>query len=298
MNHLSQPTARRALVLGGGGSTGNAWLLGVVAGLVEAGLDVTPADLTIGTSAGATAAVQFATASPSELFEAALAPVPARMIASPAPGFAPARQVTDHLDRLTAIIAASADAADMRRRVGAAALERAAASDGAAQERWRATVAARLPGASWPERAVLITAVDGETGEGMAFDRDSGVDIIDAVAASTSSGIPFAIDGRSYVDGGYRRNENADLATGFDRVLVLTPFGGRSLHPKEWGTALATQVDELRASGSTVATLGPAAESEHLFGANAMNIAQRPAAAQAGYELGRESADEVAKLWQ
>jgi NTE family protein len=41
------------------------------------------------------------------------------------------------------IIAAAEDAADMRRRLGAAALEMAAASDGSGQTRWRATVAAR-----------------------------------------------------------------------------------------------------------------------------------------------------------
>jgi NTE family protein len=58
----------RALVLGGGGSTGNAWLIGVIAGLFEAGLDVTTADLTIGTSAGSTAAAQIAGATPTELF--------------------------------------------------------------------------------------------------------------------------------------------------------------------------------------------------------------------------------------
>jgi len=34
-----------ALVLGGGGSAGNAWLIGVVAGLVDAGLDVAEAEL-------------------------------------------------------------------------------------------------------------------------------------------------------------------------------------------------------------------------------------------------------------
>ena len=42
----------RALVLGGGGSVGNAWEIGVIAGLFDAGLDVTEADLIIGTSAG------------------------------------------------------------------------------------------------------------------------------------------------------------------------------------------------------------------------------------------------------
>ena len=54
----------RALVLGGGGSTGNAWLIGVIAGLFDAGLDVTEADLIIGTSAGSTAAAQITSASP------------------------------------------------------------------------------------------------------------------------------------------------------------------------------------------------------------------------------------------
>ena len=61
----SAPAAgERALVLGGGGSTGNAWLIGVVAGLFDAGLDVTQADLIIGTSAGSTAAAQITSANP------------------------------------------------------------------------------------------------------------------------------------------------------------------------------------------------------------------------------------------
>jgi NTE family protein len=66
----------RALVLGGGGSTGNAWLIGVIAGLFDAGLDVTTADLTIGTSAGSTAAAQIAGATPTELLAAILAAAP------------------------------------------------------------------------------------------------------------------------------------------------------------------------------------------------------------------------------
>jgi NTE family protein len=46
-----------ALVLGGGGSAGHAWTIGVIAGLAEAGVDMTEAaDLVIGTSSGATAA--------------------------------------------------------------------------------------------------------------------------------------------------------------------------------------------------------------------------------------------------
>jgi NTE family protein len=57
----------RALVLGGGGATGNSWFIGVIAGLFDAGLDVTEADLIIGTSAGSTAAAQITSAKPTEL---------------------------------------------------------------------------------------------------------------------------------------------------------------------------------------------------------------------------------------
>lgn len=63
-NGVSARESPTALVLGGGGSTGNAWLIGVIAGLYEAGLNVTEPDLTIGTSAGSTAAAALAGSSP------------------------------------------------------------------------------------------------------------------------------------------------------------------------------------------------------------------------------------------
>ena len=149
--------------------------------------------------------------------------------------------MADHLDANAEIIAPRDDVADFRRSMGAAALDTEAASDGSWSSRWRAIVAARLPGARWPERTVLITAVDAHTGEPVVFDRHSGVDLIDAVAASTAGGgLPYRIGGGTYIDGGYRSNaDNADLAAGYQRVLVLSPFGGRSLHPLDWGTHLA-----------------------------------------------------------
>src|ERR687886_118272 len=137
----------RALVLGGGGSTGNAWLIGVIAGLFDAGLDVTEADLIIGTSAGSTAAAQITSALPTELLAAILAAAPPQRTGPVGPdgGRVPIGPAANHMERTSAIIAAAEDAADMRRRMGAAALDMDAASDGSVQERWRATVAARLP---------------------------------------------------------------------------------------------------------------------------------------------------------
>ena len=290
----------RALVLGGGGSTGNAWLIGVIAGLFDAGVDVTEADLIIGTSAGSTAAAQITGATPTELLAAILAAAPQQRTGPVKPdrGRVPIGAAADHMERTSAIIAAAEDAADMRRRMGTAALERDAASDGSGQTRWRATVAARLPSQHWPDRTVLITAVDAHTGEPVVFDRHSGVDLVDAVAASCASGFAYRIGGSRYIDGGYRRNENADIAAGYARVLVLSPFGGRTRMPLEWGMHLAAQVDELRAGGSSVETIFPDSNSEHMFGANAMDLSLRPPAARAGYNQGRALAERLTEFWR
>jgi len=299
--HVTSTTAaarERALVLGGGGSTGNAWLIGVVAGLFDAGLDVTEADLIIGTSAGSTAAAQITGSSPTQLIADILAAAPQPRTGSVGTdgGRVPIRPVVDHLERTGRIIAAAEDAADMRRRMGAAALELTAAADGS--ERWRATVAARLPSQRWPEQAVRLTVVDAHTGEPVVFDRHSGVELVDAVAASTAGGPAYRIGDHRYIDGGYRSVENADLAAGYGRVLVLSPFGGRSRHPREWGTHLAAQVDELRARGSRVESIFPDSDAEHLFGANAMDLSLRPPAARAGYGQGRALAEQITEFWR
>ncbi|MFF1831799.1 patatin-like phospholipase family protein [Paenarthrobacter sp. NPDC058040] len=289
---------KRALVLGGGGSTGNAWLIGVMAGLVEAGLDVSKADLIIGTSAGSTAAAQITGGNPAELFAAVVnadyQPRPPRA----EPNKARIRGASDHMERTARIMAESEDAADMRRRLGASALERQAELDPSTQDRWRATVASRLPGSEWPDTPLLITAVDARTGEPVAFHRDSGVELVDAVAASCASGFAYGIGQGDYIDGGYRANaENADLASGYGKVLVLSPFGGRTRTPAEWGLDLATQVDALRAAGSRVETIFPGSDAQHMFGANAMDLSLRPAAARAGYQQGLDLAPGLTGFW-
>jgi predicted acylesterase/phospholipase RssA len=65
-----------ALVLGGGGAAGQAWQIGVIAGLAEAGLDLTEAaDLVAGTSSGSTTAAQVRSGIPAaELLASVLSP--------------------------------------------------------------------------------------------------------------------------------------------------------------------------------------------------------------------------------
>ena len=155
---------------------------------------------------------------------------------------------------------------------------------------------------SVPQRPMLITAVDAHTGEPVVFDRHSGVDLVDAVAASTSNGFgvpPYGIGDSRYIDGGYRRSsENADLAAGYGRVLVLSPLGGRSRAPLDWGMHLAAQAGELRAGGSRVETILPDSDSRDAFGVSLMDLSARPPAARAGYEQGRALAGQLTEFWR
>src|SRR3954462_4930418 len=61
----------RALVLGGGGVTGVAWEIGLLHGLAEHGVDLTGADLFVGTSAGSVVAAQVTTGNTLEQMYAA-----------------------------------------------------------------------------------------------------------------------------------------------------------------------------------------------------------------------------------
>jgi len=287
---------KRALVLAGGGAAGNAWELGLIACLTDTGVDMTEADLIIGTSAGSTVAAQITSGTPlGELY----APIVEEVIRPPVGvtgsdrGRAPDLSGQSYLDWTNAIIGAAQDASDMRRRMGAAALEMDP-SDSSSQ-RWRHVVAARLPSHHWPQQRVLIVAVDAQTGDPVVFDRDAGIDLVDAVAASSSNG--YRIGENRYINGGYRRSENADLATGFGRIVVLSPFGGRSRMPPAWGMDLATQVDELRRGGSTVETVFPDGGAGDVFDANALDPSTRPQAARGGYKQGRALADRLAEVW-
>ncbi|GGN09938.1 patatin [Terrabacter tumescens] len=295
----STTTPTRALVLAGAGAAGNAWELGLIAGLADGGVDITNADLVVGTSAGSTVAAQITSGTaPSELYAAILAevPVPPSRVGVSTRPRTPQVSGPSYLEWSDAIIAESSDPADLRRRLCAAALARDAAA-GSPQNRWREIVASRLPSHDWPRQRVLIPAVDARTGEPVVFDRDSGIDLVDAVAASTSAMTPYPVGAGRYLNGGYRRSENADLAMGFDRVVVLSPFSGRTRMPLAWRMDLASQVADLHAAGSRVETVFPDARAGDVFDANALDPSTRPPAARGGHAQGQALAATLAEFW-
>jgi len=262
--------------------------------------------LVVGTSAGATAAAQVCSGIPTvELLASVLSP-PVRRVGQNRER-PPSLPMATVFERMRAIGAAATSAADLQRAMGAFGLESDATLEPGAGQR-RAMVAARLPRPEWPDRPMIVVAVDAHTGEMAAFDRDSGVDLVDAVTASCALPglVPtHSINGTRYIDGGVRSNENADLATGYANVVVLSPLGGRSRTPPERGADpagqfeglrrppgadLASQVEALRQQGSRVEVITPDADSRAAMGTNQMDPATRIPAARAGFAQGKQEA--------
>ena len=296
-----------ALVLGGGGAAGQAWQIGIIAGLAEAGLDMTEAaDLVIGTSSGATAAAQVRSGiPPAELLASVLSP-PMQPVGQNRRERPPALPMTTVFERMRSISAAATSAVDLQRAMGAFGLE-CDSILGPTAGQHRAVVAARLPRHEWPDRPIIVVAVNAHTGELATFDRDSGVELVDAVTAGTAlpgSSPTISINGTHYINGGVRSPENADLASGYANVVVLSPFGGRSgtlpegqfeglRRPPEWGMDLEGQVEALRKQGSRVEVITPGADSRAAMGTNQMDPATRIPAARAGFAQGKEAATSV-----
>ncbi|MGC0419804.1 patatin-like phospholipase family protein [Embleya sp. AB8] len=167
---------KRALVLGGGGLAGIAWETGVLAGLAAEGVDVTDADLLLGTSAGSTVAAQVASGLPiAALFERQVDPALQNEELTPT-----GMSVQELMEVWGKLMAEVQDPTELRRRVG----EMALAAPTVPEAARRAVIEGRLPAHTWPDRRLLVVAVDANTGEPRVFAKESGVDLIDAVAAS------------------------------------------------------------------------------------------------------------------
>jgi NTE family protein len=264
-----------ALVLGGGGVTGVAWETGIIAGLASAGVDLTGADLVVGTSAGAVVGAQVTSGMAVEdLYQRQL---------KPATGEIAARFGVATMLRYAAAGLRPGDDRQALRRLGRA----ARTADTLPEQARRDVIAGRLPNHDWPAAPrLLITAIDTETGEEVVFDRDGGVDLVSAVAASCAVPIVWptvTIAGRRYMDGGVRSVANAHLARGHDRVVVLAPTTTSLRRSGRLATELAALGPAVR---SVVVTLD--AEAKTAMGRNALDPARRAAAAETGR---RQSAD-------
>ncbi|MCU1428237.1 MAG: uncharacterized protein JWL83_2237 [Actinomycetia bacterium] len=264
---------------------GVAWELGVLRGLQDVNADllalVIAADVVVGTSAGSTVAAQITTGTALDtLYAAQLSEESAEI------------EVDVDLGALTArfakIAETGASATDIRRRIGALALATQTTVD---EPTYRASRAARLPVQTWPARDVRLVAVDTESGEPTVFTRDSGIALVDAVAASSDfPGVwpPLTIGEHRYMDGALRSPTNADLAAGCDRVLVLTPSAA---DPRGLFGSLEDEIKLLEPADVRVVFADAA--SLAAFGTNPLSPSARTPAAEAGRTLGRTRAADL-----
>ena len=276
--------ARSALVLGGGGVTGIAWETGILAGLSDRGIDLTTADIIVGTSAGAVVGAQVASGRPvRELYEAQLRE--------------PTGEISARLGLLGLarwILAAVLPGGDQasRARLGRWALRARTVPESERRE----VIESRLGDPAWPPtRRLLITAVDAENGDLAIFDRDSGVRLVDAVGASCAVPLvwpPLTINGRRYVDGGVRSALNADLAAGAERLVAIAPITTALRRSGRVAVQLRALGPELRS-----VVIAPDEAARKAIGRNLLDPSRRVGAARAGYAQAAKIAPQVAAVW-
>ncbi|BAU81741.1 patatin [Streptomyces laurentii] len=278
-------------MLGAGGMTGAGWEIGILKGLAETGTDLTTADLIVGSSGGVVAAVQVAAGKLSldALYESQL--------------IEPTGELPGHLGagaiaKYAVAVLRSHTPEEYGQRLG----RLAAAAETVTPAARREVVAGRFDHeVSWPDRRLLVTAVDAESGELAAFDGAASgpyadVSLVDAVTASCAiPGVWPVVDlaGRRWIDGGVHSTANAHLAAGYERVVIIAPNGSGNkviVSPDRQGADLA-------AAGARVEVVTPDAESKRAFGRNSLDPARRVPAARAGRAQAAAHAKAVAAVW-
>jgi len=289
-------TTRRALVLAGGGLAGIAWETGVLSGIADespvAARLLLDSDVLVGTSAGSAVAAQISSGCTlEELFNRQVAETSAEID----PGV--------DIDAITELfLAALSDphtalpdkpldkTRQQMQRIGAVAL----ATETVPEPVRRQVIAQRLPSHEWPDQGLRITAIDIASGELIVFDRDSGVGLVDAVAASCAvpgAWPPVTIAGRRYMDGGVASSVNLDAARDCGVAVILVPADADTPSPFGGGPAA-----EIAAFAGATFTVFADDNSLAAFGPNPLDPRCRITSAVAGREQGRREAEAVARF--
>src|SRR5712692_1427379 len=275
---------QRAVVLGGGGLIGMVWELGVLKGFADAGIELSQADLLVGTSAGSIIGAQLASGrTAAELLAAQLAPSGA--------GSQNQRTPEDNKSFEDTSRMWGPAATDVAARValGRRTLE---TPHPISEDTQKAIWKRRLGIDDWPARALKVSAVDISDGSIRLFDAGQGVPIEAAVAASTAQpGLqaPITIGDRRYMDGGVA-GTHIDGALGYPIVVAITPFAG--------SLKTAQELELVRSKGSQVIDIVADQDARAAMGPNLFDPSRIRPTADAGERQAAAAAAELRKLWK
>jgi NTE family protein len=256
---------RIGLVLGAGGTAGEAFPRGVVRAMDDLGVDARAADVIVGTSAGALVAASLRQSTPAR-------PPPA----APRTGW-PARSQRGLL----------LDLARRPRQGLNALLLRPEFTTGRLDVSFIAERLRRMHGTTWPAPELWIVAVRRRDGRRVVFGTPGAptADVGSAVAASCAIPAyftPIQIDGVDYIDGGVHSPTNADLLAGcdLDLVVVSSPMSVdvRSARPRvdlpirlRFQQFLRGETWTLRRHGLRIVTIEPDTATLQAMGLNMLS---------------------------
>ncbi len=286
-----------ALVLGAGGTLGEAWLRGVLNGIeAGAGLDFRDCEYFLGTSAGSIVAAALAAGQRPEAGDRA-----AREWARAVPDRIEPPEGTDWLGTVarggravaTPLVPLAMAATSRAGRLARAAVLRRSPRP----ERTLGNLGAHIEslGARFDGR-LRIAAVDRANGRRVVFGAPDAPRATVAQAVLASCAVPWLfapveIGEREYVDGGVWSPTNLDAvpAGRGSRVLCLIPTAGATPATLRTASAAAAGYESmaLRARGASVQTITPDTPSLDAIGPNLMDQSRRRAVAAAGYAQGR-----------
>jgi len=282
---------QRALVLGGGGPLGRAWEVGMLKGFKDAGVDLTLADLLVGTSAGGILGTPIlAGQAVDSVYNSYLAPQSSAAPAGPPP-YDPV-YAQQAVQPVTSVSSAADLTPALRVEVG----RRALAASKVISEDAQLKAAATLLGdvRNWPSRPLKLAAADISDGTIRFLDQGSGATIEQAVAATSANPVqgktPITIGGRRYIDGSVG-GTNVDGAAGYGAIVALLP-------PALLQAQIAKQqVEALRAKGEKIIGLEPDADSLAAMGPDRFDLSRSRSVAEAAVRQAGSVAAEVRDLW-
>ena len=273
----------RALVLGGGGITGIAWESGVLAALIENGMNISQIGKIFGTSAGAFVGAVLSNNQDMKAYYHYL-----NENKDPNEQTKLKKEVYEMWRQ--AYIQGGNNQENIGRLLGEMIDQ---VQPVISMKERKKAIAKRLNDSKWTSQLV-ITAINARTGQLETINQQIGMDLIDSVAASEA--VPglwphVTMNGKDYIDGGMVSSTNACLAKDFKQILIIAPL------TQKIGKLPNVFDDEITLSNtSDVYTITPDEFSKSIIGDNIYDASVIIEVGNAGYEQGKRLVKEIEAL--